>query len=71
MTRDFYTADVIHGKCENVPTFLQEVKFYGIKNTKKDALIEEISELYNSQNLDELVKNSDLAANHMQVLKIY
>lgn len=67
MSKKYLSAEVLHGRCENVSTFLKEVKFHGVKNTKTDALVQEISELYNSPNLDELIKNSDLAAIHMQV----
>lgn len=71
MSKNIQGADILYDRCANVPIFLQNVKFYGIKKTKKDALIQEISQLYSSENLDELVKNSDLAATHMQVLKLY
>ena len=67
MSMNYHRADVIHGKCDDKPSVVAAVQFHGVEKTKHDAIVKEISELYNSRTLDELVKNSFLAAKHMQV----
>lgn len=54
-------------KCQNIPTFVNDVKFHGIAGTKRDALVKEVSGVFSSQTLDDLIRNSYLAARHMQV----
>ncbi|VDK69147.1 unnamed protein product, partial [Anisakis simplex] len=62
----YHRADVIHGKCENTPTTVQAVQFHGINSTKNDALIKEVAYLYQTKSLSQLIKNSNLAAKHLQ-----
>jgi outer membrane protein insertion porin family len=61
----FQRAESIYGKCENAPSLVSAVQFHGVEKTKHDAIVKEINELYNSKNVDELIKNSNLAAKHM------
>ena len=63
----FQPADILHGKCEKAPSIVEAVQFHGVRVTKGDALLKEVAELYKSENVDELVKNSHLAAKHLQV----
>uniref|UniRef100_A0A7E4VIZ1 Omp85 domain-containing protein n=1 Tax=Panagrellus redivivus TaxID=6233 RepID=A0A7E4VIZ1_PANRE len=67
----FQRADVLLGKCGSEPSVLEAVNFHGVSKTKHDALVKEVSELYNSRNLDELVRNSFLAAKHMQEVGLF
>ena len=53
--------------CERMPSSLTAIQFHGVAKTKLDGLQKEVAHLYSSGNLDELVKNSHLAAIHMQV----
>lgn len=63
----FYKAEILHKHCSNISMFVKEVRFHGVANSKVDSLKKEVSNLYFSQNLDELIKDSFLAAQHMQV----
>lgn len=63
----FHRAESIYGKCETAPSLVSAVQFHGVAKTKADAIVKEISEIYNSKNVDELVKNAFMAAKHMQV----
>lgn len=65
--KHFHRADLLHGKCEDAPSIVEAVQFHGVRTTKGDALLQEVSELYKSSNVDELVKNCHLAAKHLQV----
>ncbi|CAB3402642.1 unnamed protein product [Caenorhabditis bovis] len=64
--KTFHKANTIREKASEVPSIVEAVQFHGVRITKNDALLKEISELYRSQNLDELVHNSHLAARHLQ-----
>lgn len=64
--KTFHKAQTIREKAPGVPSIVEAVQFHGVRLTKNDALVKEISELYRSQNLDELVQNSHLAARHLQ-----
>ncbi|KAK6041183.1 ATP binding protein [Cooperia oncophora] len=59
-------ASVLLGRAGDAPTVVEAVQFHGIRITKNDALVKEVSELYRSSTLDELVHNSHLAAKHFQ-----
>ncbi|KAK5970924.1 hypothetical protein GCK32_010574, partial [Trichostrongylus colubriformis] len=60
------SASVLLGRADGAPTVVEAVQFHGIRITKNDALVKEVSELYRSSTLDELVHNSHLAAKHLQ-----
>uniref|UniRef100_A0A1I7X438 Bac_surface_Ag domain-containing protein n=1 Tax=Heterorhabditis bacteriophora TaxID=37862 RepID=A0A1I7X438_HETBA len=64
--KTFYKASVLLGKADVVPSIVEAVQFHGIHITKSDALLKEVSELYKSSNVDELLHNSHLAAKHLQ-----
>uniref|UniRef100_A0A8R1IAC1 Uncharacterized protein n=1 Tax=Caenorhabditis japonica TaxID=281687 RepID=A0A8R1IAC1_CAEJA len=64
--KTFHKAATIRSKAPGVPSIVEAVQFHGVRITKNDALLKEVSELYRSQNLDELVHNSHLAAKHLQ-----
>ncbi|CAI5446634.1 unnamed protein product [Caenorhabditis angaria] len=64
--KTFHKATKILEKAPDVPSIVEAVQFHGIRITKNDALLKEISELYRSRNLDELVHNSHLASRHLQ-----
>lgn len=66
-TRVFHRADVLIGRCEHVPASVEAVEFHGVKNTKHDALIKEVVQLYNVTRLSELIYDCGLAAKHMRV----
>lgn len=63
----FHKAEVLKNYSSKNSIRVQKVNFHGIKNTKIDSLKKEILNLYFSQNFDDLVKNSFLASQHMQV----
>ncbi|VDN35968.1 unnamed protein product [Gongylonema pulchrum] len=44
--RIYHPADVLFGKCENVPASVEAVQFHGVVNTKHEALVREIAHLY-------------------------
>jgi outer membrane protein insertion porin family len=67
----YHQAVIIADRCRDVPSVLSAVQFYGVSNTKHDALLKEISELYNSRNLDELIRNAHCAAEHMQEMGLF
>ena len=69
-------------KAAATPSIVEAVQFHGVHITKNDALVKEVedyrvriekneylqvSELYRSRTLDELIHNSNLAAKHMHV----
>ncbi|VDM37246.1 unnamed protein product [Toxocara canis] len=62
----YHRADVLLGKCEDTPTVVEAVQFHGVNFTKNDALVREVAYLYKSSSLAELIKNSNLAAKHLQ-----
>ncbi|CAI2348681.1 unnamed protein product [Caenorhabditis sp. 36 PRJEB53466] len=64
--KTFHKAQTIREKASGVPSIVEAVQFHGVRITKNDALLKEVSELYRSRNLDELVHNSHLAARHLQ-----
>ncbi|KAK6740544.1 hypothetical protein RB195_008791 [Necator americanus] len=64
--KTFHKASVLLGQANSTPTIVEAVQFHGIRITKNDALVKEVSELYRSSTLDELVHNSHLAAKHFQ-----
>nr|CDJ94936.1 Bacterial surface antigen (D15) domain containing protein [Haemonchus contortus] len=64
--KTFHKASVLLGRAGDAPTVVEAVQFHGIRITKNDALVKEVSELYRSSTLDELVHNSHLAAKHFQ-----
>uniref|UniRef100_A0A1I7TWP2 Bac_surface_Ag domain-containing protein n=1 Tax=Caenorhabditis tropicalis TaxID=1561998 RepID=A0A1I7TWP2_9PELO len=64
--KTFHKAQTIREKAPGVPSIVEAVQFHGVRITKNDALVKEVSELYRSKNLDELVHNSHLAARHLQ-----
>uniref|UniRef100_A0A915EEN3 Bacterial surface antigen (D15) domain-containing protein n=1 Tax=Ditylenchus dipsaci TaxID=166011 RepID=A0A915EEN3_9BILA len=69
-------AEVVRANAEQSNCVVEDVQFHvtsksGKLNTKVDALVKEISELYNSNNLDELVKNSHLCARHMKHVGLF
>ncbi|CAO4371669.1 unnamed protein product [Caenorhabditis nigoni] len=64
--KTFHKAQTIRDKAVGCPSIVEAVQFHGVKITKNDALVKEVSELYRSKNLDELVHNSHLAARHLQ-----
>ncbi|VDK48410.1 unnamed protein product [Cylicostephanus goldi] len=64
--KTFHKASVLLGQADIAPTIVEAVQFHGIRITKNDALVKEVSELYRSATLDELVHNSHLAAKHLQ-----
>lgn len=63
----FYPAYVIYKNASNVDCLVDAVEFPEIAKTKRDALEKETSGIFNSSNLDDLVKNAHLAAQHMKV----
>lgn len=65
--RRFYPALLIHQQAPNITCVVEAVEFKGIDKTKDDALAKETSGIYNSANMDELIRNSHLAAKHMKV----
>ncbi|KAI1729299.1 surface antigen domain-containing protein [Ditylenchus destructor] len=70
----FYSAEFLSGRSERTPCILEDVKFLPVKekcNTKIDALKKEISELYKSRNLDELIRNSDECSRHMMEVGLF
>lgn len=67
MPQRYYRADTIYGRGEDLDCIIETVEFDGVARTKLDALKKEVSGLYASKNVDELVKNSHLAARHMKV----
>lgn len=64
--KTFHKAQTIRAKASGVPSIVEAVQSHGVRITKNDALVKEVSELYRSKNLDELVHNSHLAARHLQ-----
>ncbi|CAI4232118.1 unnamed protein product [Auanema sp. JU1783] len=64
--KTFHKASVLLGKTEGTPSIVEAVQFHGVHITKNDGLVKEVSELYKSGTLDELVHNSHLAAKHLQ-----
>ncbi|CAL2037597.1 unnamed protein product [Caenorhabditis brenneri] len=64
--KTFHKAQTIREKAPGVPSIVEAVQFHGVRCTKNDALVKEVSELYRSKTLDELVHNSHLAARHLQ-----
>ncbi|CAJ0568519.1 unnamed protein product, partial [Mesorhabditis spiculigera] len=64
--KTYHRADVIQDKAADAPSIVDAVQFHGVRMTKSDALVKEITELYRSANLDQLVHNSHLAARHLQ-----
>ena len=40
-----------YDKISNIPVVLKSIEFYGVTMTKRDALIKEVSELFNAKNL--------------------
>ncbi|CAD6185749.1 unnamed protein product [Caenorhabditis auriculariae] len=64
--KTFHKASLIRDKAGYVPSLVEAVQFHGVRVTKNDALLKEISELYKSATLDELVQKSHLAARHLQ-----
>ncbi|KAH7731496.1 GOP-3 protein [Aphelenchoides avenae] len=67
----YHRAEIVVDKCKETPSVLSAVQFHGIGRTKEDALVKEVSELYNSRNLDELIRNAHLAAQHMQEVGLF
>ncbi|CAJ0937090.1 unnamed protein product, partial [Mesorhabditis belari] len=65
-TKTYHRADVLWGKANQTPSIVEAVQFHGINITKNDALIKEVAELYRSNNLDQLVHDSNCAAKHLQ-----
>ncbi|PAV89626.1 hypothetical protein WR25_16671 [Diploscapter pachys] len=63
--KTFHKASVVIDKAAATPSIVEAVQFHGVHITKNDALVKEVSELYRSRTLDELIHNSNLAAKHM------
>lgn len=62
----YHRADILLGKCENTPTLVEAVQFHGVNCTRNDALVKEIAYLFKSASLADLLRNSNLAAKHLQ-----
>jgi len=63
----FYPASTVIDRAKSVPGVVDSVVFHGVNRTKIDGLIKEVSGIYTSSNLDELVRNSHFACQHMEV----
>uniref|UniRef100_A0A0N4Z6J7 Bac_surface_Ag domain-containing protein n=1 Tax=Parastrongyloides trichosuri TaxID=131310 RepID=A0A0N4Z6J7_PARTI len=68
---NFFSAETVYKKAEGVKTILDSIHFHGIHGTKKDALIKESSKLFESSNLDELIKNAGICAKHLQEVGLF
>ncbi|VDL81684.1 unnamed protein product [Nippostrongylus brasiliensis] len=64
--KTFHKASVLLERADSAPAVVEAVQFHGVRITKNEALVKEVSELYRSSTLDELVHNSHLAAKHLQ-----
>ncbi|CAD5222269.1 unnamed protein product [Bursaphelenchus xylophilus] len=62
----YHLAQVIFGQTQSHSCVLTGVRFDNVTKTKKDALIKETAELYNSRNLNELIVKAHMASQHME-----
>nr|CAD2193937.1 unnamed protein product [Meloidogyne enterolobii] len=60
-----------YDKISNIPVVLKSIEFYGVTMTKRDALIKEVSELFNAKNLDQLIRMANTASIHMQKMGLF
>ena len=70
-TRFVQRASVLRGSGDRMPVQLDYVQFSGIRRTQNDALVKEITEMFRSQTLKDLVKNCDLAAAHLMHVGLF